>query len=177
MAQHAGIETIHADTAKTPNTGAFNLFKTTGAEFMKNSALQGEIFGPSALVVACTDMSQLLQVIHTLHGQLTGTIWMDDTDTDFAHTVMEALSERVGRLLFNGFPTGVEVTNSMVHGGPYPASTNSRTTSVGSMAIYRFLRPVSYQQTPQALLPTVLQDQNPHGFTRMINGVLTTDTV
>ncbi len=177
MQQHSEVTTVHADTASGTNTGAFNLFQVSGADFVKNGDLQNEIFGPTTMIVACADMTELRAVLNSLHGQLTGTIWMDDSDTDFADGVLGILTQKVGRVLFNGFPTGVEVTHSMVHGGPYPASTNVRTTSVGSMAIYRFLRPISYQQTPQSLLPEVLKDQNPHAYTRMINGVLTTDAV
>ncbi len=177
MAQHPAVDTVHADTAEAVNAGAFTLFKTTGADFIADPVLQQEIFGPATLVVACADTNALLSVLEALHGQLTATIWMDDNDTEFAHKALNIVSEKVGRVLFNGFPTGVEVTNSMVHGGPYPASTQSRTTSVGSMAIYRFLRPVCYQQTPQSLLPEVLKNENPHGYTRMINGVLTTDSI
>ena len=177
MVSNTGQTPIAKDSASGVNTCQFNLFKIDGAEFISNDQYQSEIFGPSGLVVACKDASEMHAVLAKVHGQLTGTIWMNDNDTDFASTVADSLSKRVGRLLFNGFPTGVEVTHAMVHGGPYPASTDSRSTSVGTMAIYRFLRPVSYQQMPQALLPMALQDKNTNGITRLINGVLSTDNV
>lgn len=177
MENITGQKPLFKDSACGPHTCQFNLFKVGGSEFLNNDAYQSEIFGPSGLVVACEDRAELHAVLNKVHGQLTGTIWMNDADTDFASGVSDILVNRVGRLLFNGFPTGVEVTHAMVHGGPYPASTDSRCTSVGTMAIYRFLRPVSYQQMPQALLPTVLQDKNTDRITRMVNGVLTNDDV
>ena len=177
LADKAGKQPLCQDDATGTNTCRFNLFTATGAEFIANAELQNEIFGPSTLVVACADANELKSVLATVHGQLTGTIWMNDADTDTAKDVINILSQKVGRVLFNGFPTGVEVTHAMVHGGPYPASTESRTTSVGTMAIYRFMRPVSYQQTPQALLPTELQNANPDKILRLVNGKSTTDAV
>ncbi len=185
-AYKSGIENLIAKTGDTPvqgdtasgvNTCRFNLFKTTGAKFIVNDDYQTEIFGPSGLIVECRDLVEFETVLHKLQGQLTGTIWMNDADTDTAERVINILNQKVGRILFNGFPTGVEVTHAMVHGGPYPSSTDSRTTSVGSMAIYRFMRPVSYQSTPQRLLPAELQNANPNKIMRLVDGVNTTNAV
>ena len=107
-----------------------------------------------------------------LEGQLTATIQFDDADIDAARALLPTLERRVGRILFNGYPTGVEVCHAMVHGGPYPSTSDGRTTSVGTLAIRRFLRPVCYQDVPAALLPAALQDGNPLGLWRRIDGVL-----
>lgn len=106
-----------------------------------------------------------------LSGQLTGTLHHGSTDTtETIQVILDALVGRVGRVIFNGFPTGVEVTHAMVHGGPYPATTAAGTTSVGTLAIRQFVRPVSYQNVPDLLLPTALQNANPLGIWRMVNG-------
>jgi 2,5-dioxopentanoate dehydrogenase len=146
--------------------GAPALFVTTGAAFLAQHALGEEIFGPASLVVACKDVAELLQVTEGLEGQLTATLQLDDADLDAARALLPVLERKVGRILANGFPTGVEVANAMVHGGPFPATSDGRSTSVGTGSIVRFLRPVSYQNLPQALLPEVLRDSGTPAWRR-----------
>jgi NADP-dependent aldehyde dehydrogenase len=116
------------------------------------------VFGPLGVIVRVSDADQMRAVARSLEGQLTCTLMMDDGDTDMARSLMPILERKAGRILTNGYPTGVEVCDSMVHGGPYPASTNFGATSVGTLAIRRFLRPVCYQNMPDALLPDDLRD-------------------
>ena len=129
------------------------LFATTGDDWLADRALGHEVFGPLGLVVTVKDAEQMRAVARALDGQLTATLHMDPADTDLARSLLPLLERKAGRLLVNGYPTGVEVADSMVHGGPYPASTNFGATSVGTLAIRRFLRPVCYQNMPGALLP------------------------
>lgn len=149
-----------------------HIFKTSAANFLNNEALSEEVFGPCSLLVECDDFAQMLEVTTQLEGQLTATLHSDDDDQQYAHQLLPLLADRVGRILFNGFPTGVEVGHSMNHGGPYPSSTDARATSVGSAAIKRFIRPVCYQDTPQELLPESLKDSNPLGIWRLVDGQL-----
>ncbi|MGH1329331.1 MAG: aldehyde dehydrogenase (NADP(+)) [Paracoccaceae bacterium] len=130
-----------------------NLFVTTGADWLANEALGEEVFGPLGLVVIVESLEEMLRVARSLEGQLTCTIHMDEGDTASAQMLLPILARKAGRVLANGFPTGVEVADAMVHGGPYPASTNFGATSVGTLAIRRYLRPVCYQNLPAALLP------------------------
>lgn len=156
--------------------GAPSLFKTTGAAFLANHAMQSEIFGPASLLIACTDLAELLAVIEGLEGQLTATLQLqddDESDISAARTLLPALERKVGRILANGYPTGVEVSTAMVHGGPFPATSDGRSSSVGTAAIQRFLRPVCYQNLPRALLPAVLREPNERGVWRRRDGVLT----
>jgi NADP-dependent aldehyde dehydrogenase len=133
------------------------LFATTAAEWLANDTLGEEVFGPLGMVVTARDADEMMAVAKSLQGQLTCTLHMDDSDTAMAHQLMPVLERKAGRILANGFPTGVEVCDTMVHGGPYPASTNFGATSVGTMSIRRFLRPVSYQNIPAAVLPDDLE--------------------
>lgn len=149
-------------------TGA--LFETSGSAFIADAALGHEVFGASSVLVRCADRDELGQVIRALEGQLTATLQLDDGDTADAAAVLPLLRARVGRVLANGWPTGVEVTHAMVHGGPYPATSDARTTSVGTLAMARFLRPICYQDIPDALLPPPLQAANPWGISRKIDG-------
>ncbi|WP_042245106.1 aldehyde dehydrogenase (NADP(+)) [Paracoccus sp. PAMC 22219] len=134
------------------------VFRATAAAFLDNPALAHEVFGPLGLIVAANDDAQMLDVARALDGQLTVTLQMDDGDTDLAARLMPVLERKAGRILANGWPTGVEVSDAMVHGGPYPASTNFGATSVGTLAIRRWLRPVCFQNLPDALLPHDLRD-------------------
>jgi len=121
--------------------------------------------------VRCKDLSEVGHVIASLEGQLTATVQIDEGDAEAAAGIVPIIAGRVGRILANGWPTGVEVSHAMVHGGPFPATSDGRTTSVGTLAIYRFLRPVSYQNLPQAMLPVALRDGNPWDIARRIDGV------
>ena len=127
------------------------------------------------LVVRCADVAEVASVAADLEGQLTATLHVDESDYDAAAGLLPVLELKVGRILFNGWPTGVEVGHAMVHGGPSPATSDSRTTSVGARAIERFLRPVAYQDVPKALLPSAIADGNPDGLWRRIDGQLTQD--
>lgn len=129
------------------------LFATTGQDWLANHILAEEVFGPLGLIVIVDDIEEMRAIARSLQGQLTCTLHMDDADTEDARSLMPILERKAGRVLANGFPTGVEVCDTMVHGGPYPASTNFGATSVGTLAIRRFLRPVCYQNMPAALLP------------------------
>jgi NADP-dependent aldehyde dehydrogenase len=155
-----------------PYTGQPMLFATTAAHFIESAELLEEVFGPAALLIECADQGELLAVARHLNGQLTATLHLADPDTGLARILLPILERKAGRILANGFPTGVEVTYAMVHGGPSPATSDSRSTSVGAMAIERFLRPVCYQDIPAALLPEALQDANPLHLARLVDGKL-----
>jgi NADP-dependent aldehyde dehydrogenase len=146
------------------------LFTTTGAAFLDNPTMEEEVFGPSALVVVCRDRDELLQITRCLGGQLTATLQIAETDYRDSKTLLSLLERKAGRILVNGFPTGVEVCQAMVHGGPYPATSNALSTSVGSGAIERFLRPVCYQDFPPELIPLSVQGANPLGLWRLVDG-------
>ena len=139
--------------------------------------LGDEIYGPATLAVRCASRPEMLELARGLHGHLTATIHGNEKDLADWSELVAILRKRVGRLVFNGFPTGVEVCPAMQHGGPYPATTDARSTSVGTAAIERFVRPVCYQDFPQAALPEELVDTNPRGIWRLVDGNLTRDTV
>ncbi|MGE6604893.1 aldehyde dehydrogenase (NADP(+)) [Halomonas sp. NPDC076908] len=147
------------------------LFTTTAAEFLSSEALQEEVFGAASLIVECNDQNEMRDVAAHLEGQLTATVQMDDDDMALARSLLPILEQKAGRILVNGWPTGVEVGHAMVHGGPYPATSDTRTTSVGSAAIQRFLRPVCYQDLPAGLLPEALKDSNPWKLSRLVDGL------
>jgi NADP-dependent aldehyde dehydrogenase len=149
----------------------------SAADFLDNPVLQQEVFGPFTLVVACEDQIEMQQVIASLEGQLTGSVLGNASEFKNAAALIESLQDRVGRLLFNGVPTGVEVCPSMHHGGPFPATTDSRFTAVGTDAIKRWVRPVSFQNCPEFLLPECLKNSNPGSAWRLINGTYSTDSI
>lgn len=149
------------------------LFQSTADVFLNDHSLEEEVFGPSTLAIQAEGKEQLLQVARQLSGHLTATIHATENDLDEYSELIEILEQKVGRIIINGYPTGVEVTHAMVHGGPFPATTDSRSTSVGTDAIRRFSRPVCYQNFPQNLLPDELKDENPLGILRMVDGTLT----
>lgn len=150
--------------------GTPHLLHAPAALFLKKHELEEEVFGPSTLAVTATDKQQLLQAAEQLGGHITATILGTEEDLQEYTELINILEQKVGRLLLNGYPTGVEVCHSMVHGGPFPATTDSRTTSVGTLAIHRFTRPVCYQNFPQSLLPAELKDANPLGIWRLVDG-------
>ena len=162
-------------TGDTPTTCRAALFATDAASFGSSEVLQAEVFGASSLVVRCADAAEMASVAARLEGQLTATVHADESDHDTAATLLPILELRAGRILFNGWPTGVEVGHAMVHGGPFPATSDSRTTSVGARAIERFLRPVAYQDVPKSLLPSAIADGNPDHIWRRIDGRLAQD--
>jgi alpha-ketoglutaric semialdehyde dehydrogenase len=148
------------------------LYRCDAQTYLATPALEDEIFGPSALLVACRDAEQMRALAEHLEGQLTATVHATGADRDIAAMLLPVLERKAGRILFNGFPTGVEVAHAMVHGGPFPATSDSRSTSVGATAIDRFLRPVCYQNVPADLLPEALADHNPLKLARLVNGGL-----
>ena len=155
------------------NRGRGALFLTEADAFRDDPALGHEIFGAASLVVRARDVDDMARVLGDLEGQLTATLLFDEDDLESVARLMPLLSQKVGRILANGWPTGVEVSDAMVHGGPFPATSDSRTTSVGSLAIQRFLRPVCYQGIPEPLLPPALRDDNPYRVMRRIDGLVT----
>ncbi len=174
----SGVElTLDQKNEVLPNHANQAIGTISGALFLENKLLQQEVFGPYAIVVQCDDFSELIAIITQLEGQLTGTIMGLENELGKHPKLIEALQNRVGRLLFNGVPTGVEVCPSMVHGGPYPASADSRFTAVGTDAIQRWVRPFAYQNWPNALLPEALQNSNPLAIQRLVNGTPTKEAV
>lgn len=153
-----------------PNFARQVVTTVEGDTFLNNSTLHHEVFGPFSLVVQCENEAQLEAVISNLEGQLTGTIISDDNEITKYSNSVSALQNRVGRIIFNGVPTGVEVCPSMQHGGPYPASTDSRFTAVGVDSIKRWVRPFSYQDWPNELLPDELKNENPLNLFRLVDG-------
>ena len=173
LAQHAAVQPVaRGQCDEAPNCCQAALFVTDAASFLADETLGHEVFGASSLVIRCKDLAEIRALIAKMQGQLTITLQMDDADTDAARALLPTLERKAGRLLVNGWPTGVEVCHAMVHGGPFPATSDSRTTSVGTLAIRRFLRPVCYQDLPDALLPTALQHANPLGLIRLVDGKL-----
>ena len=160
-----------------PNYAKQKILAVPGQAFLINPNLHKEVFGPFSIVVRCKDANELKNIIAALEGQLTGTIIGDEAELSSYQDLVAQLRERVGRIIYNGVPTGVEVCTSMVHGGPFPATTDSRFTAVGTEAIRRWVRPVSYQDWPDSLLPDALKNNNPLGILRRINGELTKGAV
>ena len=165
------------DATVRPNYAQQKIVTVNGTQFLENPTLHQEVFGPFSVVVKCKDKSQLKTVLEHLEGQLTGTILGKKEELLHYNEIVEALTNRVGRIIFNGVPTGVEVCPSMQHGGPFPASTDSRFTSVGVSAIKRWARPVAFQDWPNEMLPEALRDNNPLGIVRLINGLYTNDKI
>ncbi|KAA3660229.1 MAG: aldehyde dehydrogenase (NADP(+)) [Chloroflexi bacterium] len=163
---HTGGEVVAGDSFCYANT----VLQTSAAAFCNDPLLQEEHFGPVTLFVVADSMGELETAVHALHGNLTATIHAAESDLNAAQTLLMDLKETVGRLIWNGFPTGVEVSHAMQHGGPYPATTAPATTSVGMTAIKRFMRPVAFQDVPDALLPPALQDANPLNIWRIVDG-------
>lgn len=180
----SGVERLRAKTAVDLvgqgvagglNQAQAHLFAIDAETLLSDHEIQDEVFGPSSVVVRCASVDQMREVIERLEGQLTITLQMDEGDTDAARSLLPALEHKAGRLLVNGFPTGVEVCDAMVHGGPFPATSDPRATSVGTLAIRRFLRPVCYQDFPEELLAPALRDGNPLGLWRLMDGKLGKD--
>jgi NADP-dependent aldehyde dehydrogenase len=170
----AGVHTEyhHADKRNDAQIKADPAIASVRAsEFLANPRLQEEVFGPFTVIVKCSDISEMQTVAKHLQGQLTATLFGTEEEINVEKSLIDLLREKAGRLVFNGVPTGVEVCNAMVHGGPYPATTDSRFTAVGSGAIRRWTRPVAYQNCPQTLLPEELKDGNALGIWRIVDGV------
>jgi alpha-ketoglutaric semialdehyde dehydrogenase len=170
VAGHGAVTLLAEGPEGTATQGRAALFATESDAFLADPVLQEEMFGATALVVRCRDFAAMRAVLAHLEGQLTASLHLAPEDHAAARDLLPLLERRVGRILVDGFGTGVEVAHAMVHGGPYPATSDGRTTSVGSLAIDRFLRPVCYQDMPDALLPPALQSANPLGLPRRIDG-------
>jgi len=168
---NASVETL----TSTPNDLSVSrvnpwIFRTTADALLSDSSLADEMFGPSTTLVTYRTEDELISVVDQLEGQLTGTIQADDEDLPLNPDLIDALKNRVGRLIVNSYPTGVEVCHAMVHGGPFPATSDGRSTSVGTAAIERFARPFCYQGFPDSALPEALRDGNPLGIWRTVDG-------
>jgi NADP-dependent aldehyde dehydrogenase len=162
IASHGAAEKLgEGDEPSGPHQARAAIFATTASQFARHPELAHEVFGAVSIVVRCATLDEMREALAAMEGQLTATLQMDDGDLDAARALLPLLERKVGRILANGWPTGVEVSRAMVHGGPFPATSDVRTTSVGTAAIERFLRPVCYQDFADALLPDVLRDANP----------------
>ncbi|RFU48885.1 aldehyde dehydrogenase (NADP(+)) [Paraburkholderia sp. DHOC27] len=171
--EQAGVQSVAQGSATDAAcSGLPALFETNAAHFLATPQLEDEIFGPTSLFVTCADVEEMIKVAEHLEGQLTATLQIEPDDYALARQLLPTLERKVGRILANGFPTGVEVSHAMVHGGPFPATSDARATSVGATAIERFLRPVCYQDLPAELLPEALHDDNPLKLWRLRDGKL-----
>ena len=153
------------------------VMQTTAAAIRADDRLQVEHFGPVTLFVVCDDADDLQATVDALEGNLTSTIHAEAEELDDIADLLHQLREKAGRVIWNGFPTGVAVVQAMQHGGPYPATTAAGTTSVGMNAIYRFMRPIAFQNVPDALLPDPLKNGNPLGIMRQVDGVNTAEAL
>jgi 2,5-dioxopentanoate dehydrogenase len=170
-----GVSTTRASGTVQASQGVPSLFVTDAPVFLRHHEMGQELFGPSTVVVQCRSRDELYDTARQLEGQLTATIHGTPADLEEHSSLAAILEQKAGRLIVNGFPTGVEVCASMHHGGPFPATTDSRSTSVGTAAIHRFARPLAYQNFPASLLPPELQDGNPRRIWRRVDGELTKD--
>jgi 2,5-dioxopentanoate dehydrogenase len=171
LAQHSAVETLaQGRTGSGFAQGRSTLFCCSAADFIADPTLGQEVFGAASLLVRARDQRELRAVLKSLEGQLTITLHLDAGDEAYAAELLPHLERQAGRIIVNGWPTGVEVSHAMVHGGPYPATSDSRTTSVGSLAINRFLRPVAYQNMPPTVLPLPLRDDALNRLPRLVDG-------
>ncbi|HET8854574.1 MAG TPA: aldehyde dehydrogenase (NADP(+)) [Salinimicrobium sp.] len=178
LSQNGYEEVGSYKTEVKPNYAQQSVISVNAEAFLSNPVFHGEVFGPFSVVVKCKNKEELTEVIQNLEGQLTGTVLSsrDQELGDFSE-MTEALKSRVGRIIFNGVPTGVEVCAAMTHGGPFPATSDSKFTSVGITAVKRWVRPVSYQDWPEALLPDPLKNTNPLKIVRTVNGEISRDAL
>lgn len=171
LAKVKGVEILAEGKKETTACyGSSYLLHAQANTFIEEPLLEEEVFGPSTLTVTAQSKSELIAAAKKLHGHLTITIHGTEEDLEEHRDLIGLLEQKAGRLTINGYPTGVEVCNAMVHGGPFPATTDSRTTSVGTAAIFRFTRPICYQNYPQSLLPDELKNENPLGIMRLVDG-------
>lgn len=173
VSERTGNDAVTPQGYCFPNT----VFETTAEQFIHDQSLQNEHFGPVMMFVTCPTSDKLIEAVESLHGNLTATVHSEAEETAFSGELFSRLREKAGRLIWNGFPTGVEVGYAMQHGGPYPATTAPQTTSVGMTAIKRFMRPVAFQDFPDVLLPDALQDANPLNIWRTVDHQLTRDPI
>ena len=169
--QTQGVAVVSAGPEGHHGQGQALVARVAASDFIRQPQLADEVFGPFSLMVVCKDHRELLDVAQSLRGQLTSSIWATEVELIEGKPLFDTLQDKVGRVIINGAPTGVEVCPSMHHSGPFPATTDSRFTSVGTDAIRRFVRPVAFQNTPQSMLPAELHDANPLGIMRLVNGI------
>lgn len=169
LAGQANVNLIGEGRGHAGETAVAAMYSSEAGAFLQNKELSEEVFGPAGLLIECEDVAEMRQVIEGLGGQLTITFAASKADIQQHLSIVEIAQEKCGRLLFTGMPTGVEVVQAMQHGGPYPATTDSRFTSVGPDAVKRFLRPLSFQNWPKDLLPPELQDENPLQIERIVD--------
>jgi NADP-dependent aldehyde dehydrogenase len=185
VSEAAQVQSVVDNTAATPagvdTTGKADsgphLLSVDASTWLQSHDLHGEIFGPATVTIAASSRDEMLAIANSLEGNLTATIHGTAAEFKEYADLIEVLRTKVGRIIFNGYPTGVEVSHAMHHGGPYPATSDAKFTSVGATAIYRFVRPVCYQDCPDALLPPELQNANPRNLWRVIDGQLTQSPV
>lgn len=171
LLQQEGVELVAGGPSTgSPTSGIPHLLSASSEAFRSNKVLEEEVFGPSTLTITAEDKQELEAVAENLQGHLTATLFGTEEDLEDYSDLINILQRKVGRLIFNGFPTGVAVNHAMVHGGPFPATTDARTTSVGTLAMNRFARPVCFQNFPDAHLPDALQEGNPLDIRRLENG-------
>lgn len=171
--KQAGVELVaYSDTKPALNQGSPTIAAATGKTFLNNPLLHQEVFGPYSLIIGCKDMKEMLQVAIALEGQLTATLMATENDLRIHDNLVEAVKNICGRFILNSVPTGVEVCLSMQHGGPFPATTDARFTSVGADGMKRFARPIAFQNWSNELLPDELKNENPLGIWRTVNGEL-----
>lgn len=173
----AGVEMREAAAAQNACGAAAALLETDIAAFLDQHELSEEVFGPTSLLIRYDERDRMMQAAEQLEGHLTATVLGTEEDLAEYRDLIAILERKAGRVIFNAYPTGVEVSDAMVHGGPYPAASDSRFTSVGTLAIFRFARPVCYQGFPETILPEELQNANPRGILRMVNGSQTRDAI
>jgi len=174
----AGVEVVtQVESMPGSNAAGAVLLQSTGKTLQQNPQLAEEVFGPSTVCITCDTKEEILETARNLKGHLTATLQATPQDLQEYKELVDILENKVGRLLINGYPTGVEVGYAMVHGGPYPATTDARSTSVGTAAIKRFARPVCYQDFPAELLPEALKNENPLSIWRLVNGEWSKDKV
>jgi len=170
QAGHRNAREAERHVSGSPIRVSAALFRAGFDTFRRTPTLHEEVFGPAAIVVLCESEQQMVDGAAVIQGSLTGTIWASGHDEDLARRVQRVLEQRVGRLIYNGVPTGVEVSAAMVQGGPYPATNQPHTTAVGPLAVRRWCRPICYQNTPDAVLPPELRNGNPLKVRRLVNG-------
>jgi alpha-ketoglutaric semialdehyde dehydrogenase len=165
------VQPVAFVTEGDANTGSANVFATSTEAFLTDPTLSEEVFGPTTLLVHARGKADILRILHHLEGQLTATLHGTDEELAQSGDLLAAMESKAGRVIINGFPTGVEVCQAIVHGGPYPATSDGRSTSVGVQAVSRFTRPVAFQNFPDAALPAELQEANPLAISRIVDGV------
>jgi len=171
VGRQSGVQQIALGlSGEKEHEGTASIFQVSSSDFLKNKNLEEEVFGPTSLMVSAKDKKDLISIASKIKGHLTASLFATEDELDNYKDLIQILEQKVGRLIINGYPTGVEVCHAMNHGGPFPATTDSRTTSVGTASIYRFTRPVCYQNFPDHLLPEQLRESNPANIWRLYNG-------